>query len=183
MAAGPFRRGLMITFSVLIALGVAFGYRYVLETQLAGYSARKQHDLEQIKRRDARRRFTPGIPAERERILREQFGDLPEFIEVRTELELVNTWKILMVLLFAPISVGVALYLNLARKRKPLWRWLNGLAVLLASLQALPLLLLPEDALHFVRLLGVPLVVLGAAVLAVGALRERIVALREKAPA
>ena len=56
MAAGPFRRGLMITFSVLIALGAAFGYRYVLETQLAGYSARKQPDLEQIKRRDARDR-------------------------------------------------------------------------------------------------------------------------------
>jgi hypothetical protein len=88
-----------------------------------------------------------------------------------------------MVLLFAPISVGVALYLNLARKRKPLWRWLNGLAVLLASSQALPLLLLPEDALHYVRLLGVPLVVLGAAVLAASALRDRIVALREKAPA
>lgn len=183
MAVSPFQRGLLMTLSVLIALGVAFGYRFVLEAQLAGYSARKLHDLETIKRRDARRRFTPGIPAERERILREQFGDLPEFIDVRTELELVNTWKALMVLLFAPVCVGVALYLVLARKRKPLWRWLNGLAVLFAVSQALPLLLLPEDALRFVRLLGVPLVAVSALVLAVGALRNRIVALREKDPA
>lgn len=179
----PFRKGLIVTLGLVISLAVVMEYNMLLNLQLAGYRGRKLHQLEMIKRRDARRRYISDIPAVRDRILREEFGDLPEAVTVRTQLELVGTWQLLLAIMFLPLCAGVSLYITLGRRKRLLIRCLRGLAVLAGTSQALPLMLLPGDALRFVRMIGIPLVIASLLVLAAGAVSDRLAELRQKTTA
>jgi len=177
----PFRRILIATIAVTLSLGLLPLYNQMLDLQLAAYRGRKSHQIEQISRRDARRRVVPGLPAVRERILKEEFGDLPEMASVRTELELTNTWQWLVLFLFTPLSVGTALYLTLAEKPTFRRRLLRGLPFLLGASQAFPLMLFPDDALRFFRMIGLPLIIAASAILLAEVVRDRILAFRQKA--
>jgi hypothetical protein len=170
---GRVRKGLIVALAVVLGLAATVGYNFLLDLQLAGYRGRKQVELKKIAKRDEQRPRVAAHVAERDRILAKRFGDLPEALDVRTELELVRTWQTLIAGLFLPFGVGVALYIALARRPSLGQRGLRGAAVLVGAAHALPLLLLPDDALHFFRVFGLPLIIVALIILAVCAVRDR----------
>ncbi len=167
------RHILIVLAALAIGGGATYGYRYLLDKELAGYRGRKEADLKLIIKRDAARPAIPGHAADRERVLAKRFGKLPEGFEVRSELELVKKWQWVLVAMFAPFGLGVPLYVALARKPSLRQRLLRGFLLWAGLSQALPLLLLPESALQFYREAGTPIVAVCLLALTVLAVLDR----------
>jgi len=172
-ARSPVKIALLAILAVIVAVAAVMAYYRLLDVQLAGYRGRKRHDLEMIRRRDARRLTIPGNAAQRERILREEFGELPDGADLRTELELVNTWQKLLMILVAPFALGSAVYAFLGRRRKTWLRALRGFAVFAGVAYALPLMLFPENALAIIRPVGVPVLIVAALILVAETFKQR----------
>jgi len=166
------------------AVGAGYGYRWVMDQALVGYRGIKDFQLEQCKMRDLRRRLIPGVPAARERILREEFGEnLPEAAEIITDTRLVNVWEKFLMAMFGVQALGVALYLFFWRKKSLGRRLAVAAASLALGSQALPLLIMPDEALRLVRRYGMPFLVAAAAYLAYEVARDRLAARRATPPA
>ncbi len=180
---GQLRKGLIIFAAVVVGLAATVGYRQLLSLELLGYRGGKRLELQKIAKRDAQRPQINAHVTERDEILKKKYGDLPEALDVQTELELVNTWQSLLAGLFLPFGVGVALYIALARRPSPRQRVLRGVALLLGAAHGLPLLLLPDDALRFFRVYGMLIILVCLAFLVVGAVRDRLAASRAGNPA
>lgn len=171
---------LRILAVLLLAAGAGYGYDRLLDLELAGYRGIRANDLEHIGQRDARRRLIAGFPATRERLLQAEFGDLPEAASIRTELQLIHIAQKWLALMFGLIGIGAFSYLIFGRRKAPWRRGLLVAAALLGGTQALPLLILPDDAVRLVRQYGVPLLALCTLVLLAEAIWYRL-ANRQKA--
>lgn len=167
MTVPPRVKALLSVLAVLLlSAGASYGYDRLLDRELAGYRGVKNHELERIRQRDSRRRAISGFPATRERLLQKEFGDLPEATFVRTELQMIAIGQKWLALVFGLIAAGGLSYFFFSRRRASWRRGLIVAAVLLGATQALPLLILPDDAVRLVRQFGVPLLAVCAAILA-----------------
>jgi hypothetical protein len=172
------KKTLLALCGVGLTAGLSVGYYHLLEAELAGYRGVKEHQLELNRQRDLRRRAIPRAPAIRERMLKEEFGGLADARDIRIEMRLVKVWHKWLTLAFGVVAAGVSFYLLYWRKKSRWRRVLLALVILAAASQALPLLLLPEDALHFIRRAGTPVILVAAAYLLVEAARDRLAARR-----
>jgi len=164
--------------SVVVAAAIALGYWHLLNRELAGYRGVKDYQLEKTREREQRRREIIAVPAVRERILAKEFKDLPEPGDIRVDLQLLRIWQHLLVGWLAVFGLGAALYVLFSR-RKVLWRRLMlGAAVVLGASQALPLMLLPAEALKVFYRFGIWLIAAAALVFLVEVVREVMAARR-----
>jgi hypothetical protein len=165
---------LLLLAALAAAAAASTGYWYLLETELAGYRGVKAAQLEQNQARERRRKAIAGFPATRERLLKEEFGDLPEGPDIHTDLRLLNIWQHLLLVMFAVVATGVSFYAAFWR-RKALWRRLAIAVLALAGAgQALPMLLLPTDALKLFQRFGIWVVVAAAFGLALDSAADRL---------
>ena len=165
---------LRILAVLLLAAGAGYGYDRLLDLELAGYRGIRANDLEHIAQRDARRRLIAGFPATRERILQAEFGNLPEAVSIRTELQLIHIAQKWLALMFGFVGAGAFSYLVFGRRKAAWRRGVLVAAALLGSTQALPLLILPDDAVRLVRQYGVPLLAVCSLVLLAEAIWYRL---------
>ncbi len=169
---------LLAALAVGLGVGAGYGYRTLLDKELVGYRGIKDFQYEQARKREVRRRAIPGVPAVRERMLREEFGELPTLGDIAAETRLVSFWERFLMAAFGAAAGGAALYVIFwGRKRFPR-RLATAFAALIACSQALPRLMLPDDALKLIRQFGGPFLWAAVAYLLYEVARDRLAARR-----
>jgi len=156
--------GLLTVATLAGAAGLSVGYWHLLDLELSGYRGIKDFELERNDERERLRRMIPGVPATRERVVAEKFGDLPEAADIRTDLRFVKIWQYELAGLFGAFALGALAYVFAWRRKHPVRRAVVAAIALAGVSQALPMLLLPPETLKIFYRYGM-WVVLGAALL------------------
>ena len=179
---GKFHQKAKIVLLVLAALaaaaGLTVGYWYLLEAEVAGYRGVKEYQLERNREREQRRKMIPGVPAVRERMLKKEFGDLPEAADVRTDIQFLRIWERLLNAMFAVFAIGSGAYVIFGRRKSWRRRVAVSIFMLAGVSQVLPMLLLPTDALKFFHRYGLWVILVAGLYLLVEVLRDRLSARR-----